>query len=427
MKTSQRYSITMLGAVTALLFASSCSKKATVELETFTVHPMTINESVTATGTVEAVTSVDVGTQVTGIVSELLVDCNDRVTKGQLIAEIDKTVLSSDVEGADANLAAAKATLEYAKANYARDKALHDEKLISDLEYETSLRDFQQAKANYDKAQADRVRAATNLTYAEIYAPIDGVVIAREVEVGQTVVSNMSVANLFVIANLEHMQISAAVDEADIAKVKVGQNVEYTIDAYAGETFSGTVEQVRLNPTTESNVVTYEVIVATANDDMKLIPGMTANLTIFTMEIKDALAVPLKALRFQPQNMDGADNESQNASEHPASGKEGRPESAPADSASARKPQTEKNEEYEPTGNTEEERGTLWVERANGKLERVNVVLGANNNIYRQVVSGLKAGDKVALQYSAPDTSSEQTKQTEESPFMPKRPGQNKK
>lgn len=403
----------MLGAASAvLLLASSCAKKATVELETFTVHPMTINESVTATGTVEAVTSVDVGTQVTGIVSELLVDCNDRVTKGQLIAEIDKTVLSSDVKGADANLAAAKATLEYTKANFARDEALHNEKLISDLEYETSLRDYKQAKANYEKAQADRVRAATNLTYAEIYAPIDGVVIAREVEVGQTVVSNMSVANLFVIADLEHMQISASVDEADIAKVKVGQNVEYTIDAYAGETFTGKVQQVRLNPTTESNVVTYEVIVATGNDDMKLIPGMTANLTIYTMEINDALAVPLKALRFQPQNMDGSDNGKASAQKERPSAAE-RPDSVKKASEG----------EYE----TETEHGTLWVERAGGKLEQVSVTLGANNNIYRQVISGLKAGDKVALQYSVSTPSDEEGKQTEENPFMPKRPGQNKK
>ncbi|MDE6291535.1 MAG: efflux RND transporter periplasmic adaptor subunit, partial [Muribaculaceae bacterium] len=265
-----------------LLAVTSCSEKTSFELDTYKVAPTSLSEIVSATGTMESVTSVDVGTQVTGIISNLFVDYNDEVTKGQLIAEIDKTVLQSELQSADATLASAKITYEYTKKNYERDKALHAEKLISDYEFQTSTKDYEVAKMAYEKGQADRVRAAKNLTYAEITSPIDGIVVSREVEVGQTVVSNMSVASLYVIADLDHMQVVGAVDEADIGQVKVGQHVTFTVDAYPEDTFTGTVTQVRINPTTTNNVVTYEVIVSTTNPDHKLLPGMTANLSIYT-------------------------------------------------------------------------------------------------------------------------------------------------
>lgn len=372
-----------------ILAASSCKEKQTYELETYTVEPTSMSEVVTATGTMESVTQVDVGTQVTGIIEKLYADYNDHVTKGQLLAELEKTLLDSELKSADANMASAKSSYEYAKKNYERDKALHDEQLISDYEFQTSKRDFDVARLSYEKSQADRVRAAKNLNYAEIYSPIDGIIISREVEVGQTVVSSMNVANLYVIADLENMQVVGNVDEADIGQVKVGQHVTFTVDAYSDDVFSGTVTQVRLNPTTTSNVVTYEVIVAAPNPDLKLIPGMTANLTIYTLELNDILAVPMKALRFEPQ--EGEEND-------------GLPKAVAA---------------------TEPLKTSVWVLR-DGKLVQTAVELGVTNSIYQQVTSGLKKGDKVAIQYNLKQNGAQKEKK-EENPFMPKPPGANRK
>ncbi|MDE5797019.1 MAG: efflux RND transporter periplasmic adaptor subunit, partial [Muribaculaceae bacterium] len=294
-----RYSALLTVAV-CVLGVTSCSEKTKMELEIYTVAPTSMSEIVTATGTMESVTSVDVGTQVTGIIDKLYVDYNDHVTKGQLLAEIEKTLLDSELKSADASMASAKATYEYARKNFERDKALHDEQLISDYEFQTSQKDYEVARLSYEKTQADRVRAAKNLNYAEIYSPIDGIVVSREVEVGQTVVSSMNVANLYVIADLDNMQVVGDVDEADIGQVKVGQHVTFTVDAYPDDTFTGSVTQVRINPTTTNNVVTYEVIVQAPNPDRKLLPGMTANLSIYTVELDDVIAVPLKALKFTP-------------------------------------------------------------------------------------------------------------------------------
>ena len=365
---------------------ASCSKDVRQEIQTYTVEPTTMSETVTATGTMESVTSVDVGTQVTGIIDKLHADFNDRVTKGQLLAELEKTTLDAELKSSDANVQSAKSTYDYTRTNYERDRKLHDEKLISDYEYQTSLHDYEVAKLNYEKAQADRVRAAKNLNYAEIYSPIDGVIISREVEVGQTVVSSMNVANLYVIADLDNMQVVGNVDEADIGKVKEGQHVTFTVDAYTDDVFEGRVTQVRLNPTTTSNVVTYEVIVSAANPDHKLIPGMTANLTIYTLELNDIIAVPLKALRFQPEP---TDNDDKNG-----------PEIVSLQQAAKNK---------------------VWVLREN-KLIETAVELGVNNGINQQILSGLSKGDKVALQYVAP-SQQQKGEKAQENPFMPKPPG----
>ena len=385
----KRYPI-YISAAALVIAAVSCSDKPKIELETYTVEPTSMSEVVTATGTMESVTSVDVGTQVTGIIENLYADYNDTVKKGQLLAELEKTLLDSELKSADANMASAKASFEYAKKNYERDKALHNEQLISDYEFQTSQRDYDVARLSYEKSQADRVRAAKNLNYAEIYSPIDGIVISREVEVGQTVVSSMNVANLYVIADLDNMQVVGNVDEADIGQVKVGQHVTFTVDAYTNDTFTGTVTQVRLNPTTESNVVTYEVIVNAPNPEHKLIPGMTANLTIYTLELNDITAVPLKALKFQPQESE--DKES------------GMPQPVAADNVKG---------------------ASVWVER-DGKLIQTPVELGMMNSVYQQITSGLKNGDKVALQYNVVQAKA-QKENKQENPFMPKPPGSNRK
>lgn len=381
--------MTAMATITALV-ATACSKESKISIETETATKGDLTETVTATGTLESVTQVDVGTQVTGKVVKLFADYNSIVKKGELIAEIDKTLLESEVEAADANMESARDTYEYTKKNYERDKALHDKQLISDYEYETSKNSYRVAELNYKKSKADRVKAAENLGYAEIYAPIDGIVISREVEIGQTVVANMEVANIFTIADLDNMQVIGDVDEADIGQVKTGQRVTFTVDAYPDDTFSGRVTQVRLNPTEESNVVTYEVVVSADNTEGKLIPGLTANLTIYTAEATNVVQVTTKALKFEPKDIPG--------------------QSLPQPSGDAPK----------------NAQALVWVLRDN-KLIPTPVTTGVNNGINVEIKSGLKEGDIVATGYSAAITSPDHDSTEESSPFMPKPPGGDRK
>lgn len=352
--------------LSAALTLASCADKDKIQLETATVSAGSISETVTATGTLESVTQVDVGTQVTGKITKLFADYNSVVKKGELIAEIDKTLLESEVEAANANLESARSTYEYRKTNYERDRKLHDKKLISDYDYETSRNEYDVARLAYQKSKADRVKATENLGYAEIYAPIDGIVISREVEIGQTVVANMTVANIFTIADLDNMQV------------------------IADDVFNGKVTQVRLNPTEESNVITYEVVVSADNADHKLIPGLTANITIYTAESQNALIVPASAIKFSPKDLDD--------------------ESLPKKAQDAPK----------------EAKAVVWTVRG-GKLYPVAVTTGTNNGVNVEIVSGLKKGDVVAVDYSA-DMAAQQAGGSEESsPFAPKHPGQKKK
>ena len=344
--------------------ATSCKKEAKIVLETTTVSAGEISETVTATGTLESVTQVDVGTQVTGIIDKLYADYNSEVKKGDMIAEIEKTVLQADLNSADATLESARVTFEYTRTNY-----------------------------NRDKAQADRVRAAKNLNYAEIYSPIDGIVISRDVEVGQTVVSNMSVANLFTIADLDHMQVVGNVDEADIGQVKVGQRVVFTVDAYPNDSFEGKVTQVRLSATTESNVVTYEVIVSATNEEHKLIPGMTANLTIYVLEENGVMTVPVAATKFTPRDYPDV---------------KGLPQPATSSMKAADKAGAH-----------------VYVVKGDS-LYFTPVELGAANGINIAVKSGLAPGDEIALSYESAEAMAATSDKTEVNPFAPKRPGQKK-
>lgn len=386
-----RYNTIFISAGMALLLAS-CGDKAKTSLQTTKVERGELTETVTATGTVESVTQVDVGTQVTGIIDKLLVDYNSIVEKGQLIAEIEKTMLESDLRSAEANVESARVTYEYNLTNYNRDKALHDKQLISDYEFQTSTKDLEVSKTAYDKAKADRVRAAKNLNYAEIYSPIDGIVISRDVEVGQTVVSNMSVANLYTIADLDHMQVIGDVDEADIGQVKVGQPVTFSVDAYPEQLFDGTVTQVRLNPTTTNNVVTYEVVVSAENPEHKLIPGLTANLTIYVMRRQNILLLSNKAFAFKPQ---------------PNSEEKGVPQPE-GDGSNVKLGENQK---------------LVWVVKGD-KLVPTAVTVGQTNGINTEVVAGLKEGDVVAEDYSTMAAAPKQN--DSQSPFAPQPPGKKK-
>jgi len=280
---------------------SGVKKEHPITFETAQVDTATIQNSITATGSIEPVTSVTVGTQVSGIINKIYVDYNSIVKKGQVIAELDRTNLESELSTTKANLASAQSELNYQLANYNRYKTLYDKGLVSADDYENALLSYKKAKESVATSKETVQKAQTNLGYATITSPIDGVVLAKSVEEGQTVAASYSTPELFTIAkNLTDMQVVADVDEADIGDVKEGERVTFTVDAYPDDTFSGTVTQVRQEATTTNNVVTYEVVISAPNSDLKLKPGLTANVTIYTAERKGVTSVASKALRFQP-------------------------------------------------------------------------------------------------------------------------------
>lgn len=280
---------------------SGGKEKEEINFKQEKVSLQTLQNSVTATGTIEAVTSVTVGTQVSGIVNKLYVDYNSQVKKGQVIAELDKTNLLSELNTAKANMASAQSQLNYQNANMKRYQTLYQKGLVSADDYENALLTYRQAKEQVATAKEQVQRAQTNLGYATITSPIDGTVISKSVEEGQTVAASFNTPELFTIAkDLTNMQVVADVDEADIGAVKEGDRVTFTVDAYPDDTFEGTVKQVRLQATTTNNVVTYEVVISAQNADLKLKPGLTANVTIYTQERTGVLAVANKALRFTP-------------------------------------------------------------------------------------------------------------------------------
>lgn len=280
---------------------SGGKKEVSVTFDTAKVAPANLMTSVTATGTIEPVTSVTVGTQVSGIVSKLYVDYNSVVKKGQVIAELDKTNLVSQLNASKATLASAQSKLNYESSNYKRYDALYKKGLVSADEYENAQLTYKQAREQVASAKEEVQRAQTNLGYATITSPIDGIVLSKAVEEGQTVAASFSTPELFTIAqNLKEMQVVADVDEADIGDVREGERVTFTVDAYPDDTFEGTVKQVRQEATTTNNVVTYEVVISAPNADLKLKPGLTANVTIYTAERKNVMCVPSKALRYTP-------------------------------------------------------------------------------------------------------------------------------
>lgn len=288
-------------AVIVMWAAGGNNKQYTITFEHTTIEPRDIRSGVTATGTIEPVTKVEVGTQVSGIISKVYVDYNSIVHKGDIIAELDRTNLISELSSAENNMRSAQAEYEYQKKNLDRTSKLYDKGLISRDEYETAELAYKKASNSYDTSKFGVEKARTNLGYAIIASPIDGVVLSKSIEEGQTVASSYNTPTLFTIAaNLTDMRLIADIDEADIGSVKEGQRCTYTVDAFPDETFEGCVTQVRQEPTTTSNVVTYEVVISAENPHQKLKPGLTANVTIYTMERLGVNAVSNKALRFTP-------------------------------------------------------------------------------------------------------------------------------
>lgn len=289
-------------AIAAVIAIIAWPKKSVpVEFEMTDVQPDTIRNSVTATGTIEPVTEVEVGTQVSGIISNIYVDYNSLVKKGQVIAELDKTTLNSELNSARANLASAKSELDYQTANYKRYKTLNEKGLVSRNDYEVAYLDYRKALETYNTTKESVKKAETNIGYATITSPIDGIVLSKEVEEGQTVAASFETPTLFTIAkDLTDMRVIADIDEADIGSVREGQNVTFTVDAYPNDTFHGQVTQVRQEATETDNVITYEVVISAPNNDLKLKPGLTANVSVSTLERTNVLSVKAKALRFTP-------------------------------------------------------------------------------------------------------------------------------
>lgn len=365
-------------------------------IETATAARGDVSNSVTATGSIEPVTQVEVGTQVSGIIDKLYADYNSVVTKGQLIAEMDKVTLQSELTSQQATYDGAKAEYEYQQKNYLRNQALHEKQLISDTEFEESTYNYAKAKSAYESSEANLAKAKRNLAYATITSPIDGVVISRAVEEGQTVAAGFETPTLFTIAaDLTQMQVIADVDEADIGGVKEGQRVEFTVDAYPNDTFEGTVTQVRLEATEESNVITYEVVISAHNPDLKLKPGLTANVTIYIAERRDVVNIPVKTLRFVPD---------------PPSGKAQAPEQAT-------QPQAPANDSLR----------TVWVQEGQEWKPR-QVKVGMDNGVNVEICSGLNEGEVVAVDRKSNTgmTEAQLSGNQEESPFMPKPPGKKK-
>lgn len=377
-------------AALAVWLLSGGKKEEKITFDTAAVAPANIMNSITATGTIEPVTSVTVGTQVSGIVSKLFVDYNSVVKKGQVIAELDKTNLMSQLNTAKTQLATAQSQLNYQTANYKRYKTLFEKGLVAADDFDNAKLSYTQAKEQVVSAKEEVQRAQTNLGYATITSPIDGVVLSKSVEEGQTVAASFSTPELFTIAqDLTNMQVVADVDEADIGDVKEGERVTFTVDAYPDDTFEGEVKQVRQEATTTNNVVTYEVVISAPNADLKLKPGLTANVTIYTAERNGVLSVPSKALRFTPQ-------------------KETVGKMKIVDAANAK--------------------NKVWTIEGNSIVaHKVNI--GMTDGTNTQIVGGIAEGTKVVtgLNVMGGEEEKPMEAQGESSPFAPGPPGKNKK
>ena len=382
MKGNKKLWIAICAAVVVILIlwlAIGGKKEEKVTFETEKVQMGDVHTTITATGTIEPVTSVTVGTQVSGIVAHLYVDYNSIVKKGQVIAELDKTNLTSELAAAKANLSSEQSNLDFQQANFNRYQTLYNKGLVSAHDYENARLTYFQAREKVASARQTVAKAQTNLGYATITSPIDGVVLNKAVEEGQTVASSFNTPELFVIAqDLTDMRVIADIDEADIGGVKEGQRVTFTVDAFPDDKFEGRVTQVRQEATTTSNVVTYEVVISAPNADLKLKPGLTANVTIYTMEKNNVMTVSTKALRFTP---------------NPAILTE-----------------DQKIEDCEG-------QHKLWTKEGN-TLKAHKVEVGTTNGVVTEIVSGIGKGTEVLTEFSI--SNGEEQEEKPSNPFMPK-------
>jgi len=434
-----------LAVISIMIFmAGSCHKSSKDFIfETAFVKKGSIINTITATGTVEADTTVLIGTQVSGVIKKIYVDFNSHVKKNQLLAELDKTPLITQVQQAEASLDDSKSEVDFQKATYERYQALLDKKLVAQADYDQVKYNYDKAKANLKTAQAGYDKARVNLSYASIFSPIVGVILNRAVDQGQTVAASFSTPNRFTIGNdLTQMQVQAAVDEADIGQLRQGQPVSFTVDAYPTETFKGDVRQIRLQPVVTSNVVTYTVIVNAPNPDLKLMPGMTANITVLVQKLDSVLTIPGKALRFTPdatwlaayyknnplpQRPGGGTAGAGGASGTGATGGAG----GTGQYANSQRPEGTGAAGQSNTGGFQAGAGgqqgkkpvVVWV-KTGDKVHRTRVVTGAVDGSNAEIKSGLNEGDEIILSMNlSGKTTTAAAPAATTSPFMPTRPG----
>jgi HlyD family secretion protein len=402
------------------------TEASTITLNTGKVTRGNINDIITATGTLEALETVEVGTQVSGVVDNIFVDFNSIVHKGQLLAKIDETPLVATLEQSQASVDNAQAELDYQEANYNRTKVLYDKQLIAETEYDLANYNYKKALATLKNAKYVYDRNKINLGYASITSPIDGIILDRAVEEGQTVAASFNTPTLFTIVNdLTHMQVEANIDEADIGKVREGQRVEFTVDAFPDRTFGGTVTQIRLQPVETSNVITYTVIINAPNPDKQLMPGMTANVSFYVTEKINIVVVPAKAVYLNATPDLWAllkENNPELIVEMPEPPKMGKGDGTmpmgkgnmPEMSNNAKKPTLPENMKV------------VWVKTGN-TIKPETVKLGETDEINYEVVKGLNEGDEVVTALQSKNPFAGFPSHGPSSPFMPKPPGRNRK
>ncbi|MDH6354448.1 HlyD family secretion protein [Dysgonomonas sp. PH5-45] len=400
-KKNKKYLIILVAIVVVLgaaFFFWPSHQKNEMALDVAAVQNGDISMSVTATGTVEPITLVEVGTQVSGVISKIYVDYNSVVKAGQVLAELDTRLLTSELETANANLSSKEVEYQNQLKNYNRQKELWEKQAISKADWENAEMTYKTAKLAVTSSQAAVLKARTNLGYATITSTIDGVVISRAVEEGQTVAASFSTPTLFTIANdLTKMRVIANVDEADIGNVAEGQRVSFTVDAYPNDEFAGTVVQVRLEATTTSNVVTYEVVIDAPNPDLKLKPGLTANVNIYTLEKNNVLKIPTKAFRFTPSQ-----------------------------DILKQIPGIIIGQAVQVDGRDKSKK-VVWVKAGNKLVSKI-VTVGVADEIYTEILDGLQKDEQVVTGLGQKmEMVPAPSEQAETSPFMPQRPGGNKK
>lgn len=393
--------ITSLAAVAVVAIGLSLTRekgKQALSLEVSAVSSGTMISTVTATGTVQPIDHVDVGTQVSGVINNVYVDFNSQVKRGELLAEIDKSTLSAKLLQTKASLASAQNEFTYQEQNYNRTKRLFETGMVSDVDYESAVYKYNNAKLTVERLRSEVEQAEVNLSYASITSPIDGVVLARNIEAGQTVAASFNTPTLFSLArDLTRMQVEANIDEADIGQVLQGQRVTFTVDAYPNDEFTGVVTQIRLEPTVVSNVVTYTVIIEAENPELKLMPGLTASITVITKELNNIALIPAKAVRYTPS--------AQLAAQYTVVPFQ-MPENARPNGVEGERPAQASKPSF------------VWVKNGNQVLARM-VKTGMDDGARVQVLKGLEVGDSIVVAEVKPSVKVEAQAK---SPFMPQPP-----
>ncbi|MGE5108732.1 MAG: efflux RND transporter periplasmic adaptor subunit [Sphingobacteriales bacterium] len=402
-------SVLVVAAAAYFFYFRSPNKTQSVTFVTAKPQYGYIAKTVTATGTIQPVDTVSVGAQVSGVVKNVYVDFNDVVKQGQLLAKVDPSIITAQTEQSKANLANAKSNLEYQQSNFERQNQLYNLGAISKADYQVALNQYNSAKAAVANASAQLKLAEKNLTYTDIYSPINGVVLYRNVSAGQTIASSFNAPTLFVIAkDLTKMQVRAAVDEADIGGVRSGQNVSFTVDAYPDDVFDGGVQEILLRPSVSANVVTYATLINVENKAMKLKPGMTASINIYLQEDTNALLIPSRALNYKPDTALLKGYKIKRAQrDTTATGKKVKEKVAPLRDTVNR---TDRE-------NKEIRRSYVWVKIGDTLMEK-KIITGLNDDSYVKVIKGLSPDEEVVTNIIT-GTNNNRTNNAQRSPFMP--------